>query len=117
LQIGDAQYGFSNASTNFYRHLLIDKNSTLNITIEPIIGNPVILVKFSNVPEYPISSNATSYDLRKTIDSTDASSQYVRIDPEFRTLTDVDCDKAGYPMNGGNRFCTIFIGVECQDPS
>ena len=117
LQIGDSQYGFANSSSNFYRHFLIDKNSTLNVTIEPLIGNPVILVKFSNVPEFPVSSNASSYDWRKSIDREDDSTQYLRIDPEFRTLTDVDCDKAGYPMNGGNKFCTIYFGVECQDPT
>jgi hypothetical protein len=93
--------------------LLIEKNSTLNVTIEPLIGNPVIFVKFSNVPGFPVSSNASSYDLRKSIVPEDRSSQYLKIDPDFRTLTDVDCDKAGYPMNGGNKFCTIYMGVEC----
>ena len=73
LQIGDAQYGFANSSSNFYRHFLIDKNSTLNVTIEPLIGNPVILVKFSNVPGFPVSSNASSYDWRKSIDPEDVS--------------------------------------------
>jgi hypothetical protein len=85
----------------------------LNITIEPLIGSPVVLIKFSNVPDYPVSINASSYDARKTIDLEDDSSQYIKLDPEFRTITDVDCDKAGYPMNGGNKLCTIYLGIEC----
>lgn len=28
-------------------------------------------------------------------------------------MIDVDCDKAGYPQNGGNKMCTVFIGIEC----
>ena len=96
---------------------MIDKDSTLNFTIEPLIGSPITFFRLSNVPDYPVSVNASSYDWRKTIDPEDASSQYIKLDPEFRTITDVDCDKAGYPMNGGNKFCTIYIGIECQDPT
>ena len=26
---------------------------------------------------------------------------------------DVDCDKAGYPDNGGNKACTVYFAIEC----
>lgn len=27
---------------------------------------------------------------------------------------DSDCDKAGYPSNGGNKFCAVYFAVECE---
>jgi len=28
-------------------------------------------------------------------------------------MIDIDCDKAGYPSNGGNKMCTVYFAVEC----
>lgn len=104
--------GFANGSSNFYRHYLIDKNSTLNITVEPIIGDPALLIKVSNDPAYPITADANTYHVRK--DSSETDAEFFRIDPDWRYDQDIFCDRAGYATNGGNTLCTIYISVECS---
>jgi hypothetical protein len=48
-------YGYANASSNFYRHYLIDKNATVSVKLTPLIGNPTLVILVSNDPSYPDS--------------------------------------------------------------
>jgi hypothetical protein len=114
LHCGDMQIGYANGSSNFYRHYLIDKNSTVNITVDALQGNPILLVKFSSTPAFPVSSDPSSYELRQDNQDDPKASEFIRVDPEWRYITDTFCDRAGYPVNGGNTFCTLYIAVECQ---
>ena len=71
------------------------------------------MIKVANSLSYPISADPSTYDVR--VDQTDSGSEYFRIDPDWRYDQDVFCDRAGYPMNGGNTFCTLYIAVECPE--
>lgn len=118
LYCNESQLGYANGSSNFYRHYLIDKNSTLNITVTAIQGNPSILIKLANDPSYPVSSDPSTYDQR--VDATDQYSEtgnveFFRIDPSWRYDQDIFCDKAGYTLQGGNTICTIYIAIECPE--
>lgn len=31
----------------------------------------------------------------------------------MRRRNNIDCDKAGYALNGGNTVCAFYIGVAC----
>lgn len=71
-------------------------------------------MKLSKTPAYPQSLDPSSYDYKK--DSEDPhTTEYIRLDLEWRQMIDVDCDKAGYPENGGNKYCTVYLAVECSD--
>lgn len=72
--------GYANASSNFYRHYVIDRVATMNITVVPIIGNPALLIRVANGPSYPISADPTTYDVR--VDSSETGAEFFRIDPD-----------------------------------
>lgn len=55
IYYNESQMGYANGSSNFYRHYLIDRNATVTVLVEPIIGNPAILAKVSTDPSYPHS--------------------------------------------------------------
>jgi hypothetical protein len=61
LYCNEPLLGYANGSSNFYRHYLIDKNATLNLTVQTIQGNPAILVKVDNEAAYPQSADPTTY--------------------------------------------------------
>jgi hypothetical protein len=87
-------------------------NATVNVTVETIIGDPVLLVAVSEIPSYPMSSDPSTYAQR--VDSPDSMSDEVfRITPDWRYQQDMLCDQAGYMYNGGNQYCTVYIAVEC----
>lgn len=103
--------GYANRSANFYRHYLLDRNSTMNITVTPIIGDPAILIKMSNDPSWPVSAVPETYDVR--IDNPESAVEFFRMDPDWRYFADSLCDSAGYMLDGGNKKCTMYIAVEC----
>jgi hypothetical protein len=59
---------------------------TLNITVKAIQGNPAILIKVANEPNYPVSSDPTTYDQRVDSQSIETGNgdEFFRIDPEWR---------------------------------
>lgn len=111
--MSEQQLGFANSSAVFYRHFVIDRNTAYNLTVTPVRGNPVILIKVSNSLSYPFSADPSTYDVR--VDSSETGPEYFRIDPDWRYDQDIFCDRAGYPMNGGNTLCTLYIAVECPE--
>ena len=106
--------GYANGSANYYRHFLIDQSATLNLTVRSIMGNPSIVVKLSTTPAYPTSSDPSTYDYRRDSEDPNAVERII-LDREDRQMVDVDCDKAGYPDNGGNKFCTVYFAIECPE--
>lgn len=49
LYCGQTIYGYTNSSSVFYRHFMIDNNSTLNITVNPISGSiPRLVITTAN---------------------------------------------------------------------
>jgi len=78
------------------------------------MGNPSIVVKLSRSPAYPQSSDPSSYDFRKESEDPNEVEQ-ISLDLEKRQMIDIDCDKAGYPDNGGNKICTVYFAVECPE--
>lgn len=91
----------------------MDKNSTINVTVTAIKGNPVLLIKLANSPSYPMSVDPSTYDVR--VDNQNGNIDFFRLDPNWRYDQNIYCDRAGYPSDGGNTVCTMFIAVECAD--
>ena len=86
LQCNERQLGFANSSANFYRHYLIDKGVTLNITLKTIQGDPDILIKVANSPSYPVSSDPTTYDQRVDTQSMETGNgdEFFKMEPQWR---------------------------------
>lgn len=61
LVCDETQLGYSNGTSVFYRHFIIDSNATLNITVGAIIGDPTVLIMMANGPVYPTTSDPTTY--------------------------------------------------------
>ena len=54
--------GYANHSSVFYRHYILETNATYQIQVIPILGNPALLHKISNVPVRPVSGDVNSWD-------------------------------------------------------
>ena len=54
--------GYANSSHMYYRHLMESLNGTFTITVNPIFGNPTMMVSISNKPVYPNYFNYSSYN-------------------------------------------------------
>jgi hypothetical protein len=57
--------GHANGTSVNYRHYIIDRNGTFNFTVIPVIGNPALLVKVSDVPVKPKSLDVNTWDFKK----------------------------------------------------
>jgi hypothetical protein len=63
LYCGQTIYGYANSSSVFYRHFMIDNNSTLNITVNPVSGSiPKLVITTANEAIWP-SSEAGNYQM------------------------------------------------------
>ena len=56
--------GYANGTQQFYRYLILNKTNTLVITVNPIQGNPRLMVKVSDTPVFTNSSNVYTYDYK-----------------------------------------------------
>ncbi|MEN9567924.1 MAG: hypothetical protein RLZZ69_3120 [Cyanobacteriota bacterium] len=57
-------FGYSNGTSAFYRHFILDNNATYNFSVIPIIGNPALLLKLSNDLIFPKSADVLSWDFK-----------------------------------------------------
>lgn len=54
--------GYANSTHMYYRHYLEAPNSTYNITVTPLLGNPVLIVGINSTGElYPTLYSYNSY--------------------------------------------------------
>ena len=83
MYCGYPQLGYANSSSVFFRHFLIDKNSTLNVTVSTLIGSPILLINLANNPMNPVSTDPTTYDVSVTQVDSNGNLVFV-IDPIFR---------------------------------
>jgi hypothetical protein len=64
LHHNETVFGYANASTVYYRHYMLERNATYNLTVIPIIGNPAVYIKVDNIVNFPRSSNIDSFDIK-----------------------------------------------------
>ena len=105
--------GYANGTNAFYRHFILDNTGTYNFTVIPIIGNPALLLKISDSDVYPMSSDVQSWDYKS--DNPNDEVETIISTFDARSGKSNSCLNAGYNLNGGNRSCGLYIGVECQD--
>jgi hypothetical protein len=96
----------------FYRHFIVENNATYNFSVIPIIGNPAILLKLSNVDIYPVSGAVGSWDYKSDNDGLAVDSVIVTY--ADRAARNASCENAGFNLNAGNRSCGFYVGVECN---
>jgi hypothetical protein len=56
--------GFANSTSAYYRHFILDNFGTYNFSVVPIIGNPALLIKLSDVDIYPTSGDVQTWDYK-----------------------------------------------------
>lgn len=66
--MNELRLGYANASSVFYKHFIVENSATYNFSVIPIIGNPAILLKLSNIPVMPRSEDVTSWDYKSDND-------------------------------------------------
>jgi hypothetical protein len=104
--------GYANQSNVYYRHFIVENNATYNFTVIPIIGNPAILLKLSNVEVYPDSEDTWSWDYKT--DNSGLETDSVIVTYNDRSSRNASCASAGFNLNAGNRSCGFYIAVECS---
>lgn len=113
IQLNELKLGYGNLSRSvYYRHFIVENNATYNFSVIPIIGNPAILLKLSNVPVYPVSSDVTSWDYKT--DNPGLATDSIIVTFVDRSSRNASCASAGFNLNAGNRSCGFFLAIECQ---
>jgi hypothetical protein len=64
IPLNQVLIGYANNSATYYRHFILDNVGTYNITVVPIIGNPSLLLKLSDVDIQPSSADVQSWDFK-----------------------------------------------------
>ena len=85
---------------------------TYTVTVKPIIGDAMLLIKLSNEPAYPNPNDVTTFHYK-------ADSPGLAIETKTMTYSDrlnynFDCDKATYANYNGKEYCAFYIGVVCS---
>ena len=99
----------------YYRHLITDREQTVIIGLKRFKkkGLPILMAEMREEKIRPISSQPATYDSKVSMKE---DQDYIEIvlHKDMRSRADPDCDFAGYALKaGGNRYCAIYIAVEC----
>lgn len=101
----------------YYRHYITENSLTLNFTLTGFTnkGKSKLMVKLKSETVYPKSSQPESFDSKKELQNEDGESVAITLHQNQRKYEDPDCDFAAYQNDGGSKYCTVFIAVECAD--
>ncbi len=91
---------------------MLENKAIYKITVIPIIGDPTLVVRLANVPQYPVSISSSTYDFVSR--NPEGKNETVTISYDDRTVRYSFCESGGYYKNGGDRSCGFYIGVECE---
>jgi len=72
------------------------------------------LLKVSDVPVKPKSLDVNTWDFKK--DNPNKDAEILTLSMDERVNLELSCETAGYYMNGGSKYCTVYLAVECTGP-
>lgn len=113
MQLNELKFGYANTSSVFYRHFIVENNATYKFSVIPIIGNPAILLKLSNVEVQPRTADTWSWDYKT--DNSGLATDSIVVTYLDRSSRNASCAQAGFNLNAGNRSCGFYVAVECKD--
>lgn len=98
----------------YYRHLLVDTQDTYTFSLEPIMGQPNLVVRVSEVPKKPLVTDIAK--TFKNISTSETMTRTITLDKYLRDDEESNCkfDKNAYYFEGGTIECVFYIAVVCD---